>query len=224
MADSIAENLAAVRSRIARAERASGRAEGSVKLVAVSKTFDADAVRAAYAAGQRVFGENYAQEIDAKAEAFASLPGVEVRFIGHAQSRKVKGLLQVVSAIDTVDSASLALEIDKRARAGKRMVEVLIQVNVGREPQKSGCLPEDLPALVTAVRALPQLRLTGLMTVPPHTDDPEGARPFFRALRELAITANLTELSMGMSHDLEVAIREGATQVRIGTAIFGARS
>lgn len=221
---SIAQNLTAVRERIARAELASGRAPGSVQLVAVSKTFDADAVRAAYAAGQRVFGENYAQEIDAKAAAFGALPGIEVRFIGHAQSRKVKGLLEVVSAIDTVDGASLALEIDKRARARKRSVEVMIQVNVGREPQKSGCLPEDLPALISAVRALPALRLTGLMTVPPHTEDPEGARPFFRALRELAAAAKLIELSMGMSHDLEVAISEGATQVRIGTAIFGARS
>jgi len=220
----IAANLAAVRERIARAEQASGRAPGSVRLVAVSKTFDADAVRAAYAAGQRVFGENYAQEISAKAEAFHSLDGIEVRFIGHAQSRKVKGLLEVVSAIDTVDDASLALEIDKRARAARRTVEAMIQVNVGREPQKSGCLPEQLPALIRAVRALSSLRLTGLMTVPPHTEDPEGARPYFRALRELANTEQLTELSMGMSHDLEVAVSEGATSVRIGTAIFGARS
>lgn len=220
----IAENLAAVRERIARAELASGRAPGSVRLVAVSKTFDVDAVRAAYAAGQRLFGENYAQEVSAKADAFHALDGIAVRFIGHAQSRKVKGLLDVVSAIDTVDDESLALEIDKRARAARRTVEVMIQVNVGREPQKSGCLPGQLPALVRAVRALPTLRLTGLMTVPPHTEDPEGARPYFRSLRELANTHQLTELSMGMSHDLEVAVGEGATSVRIGTAIFGARS
>lgn len=223
--DELARRLAEVHARIERAARTSGREPSSIALTAVSKTFDAQAVSDAHAAGQRVFGENYAQEVDEKAPGLRGLPGVEVRFIGNLQRRKVKGLLSCpeLSAIETVDDASLADEIEKRAAALGRTVEVMIQVNVGREAQKSGCLPEALEALVAHVRTLEHLRLTGLMTVPPHTEDPEGARPFFRALRELAATHGLSELSMGMSHDLEVAVSEGATRVRIGTAIFGAR-
>lgn len=222
----LVDRLAAVRERIARAERAASRAEESVRLVAVTKTFGPEVVHEALAAGIRVFGENYAQEVAEKAEAFASVAGVSVHFIGNVQSRKVKGLLAVpaLSAIETVDDLKLAREIDTRAAALGRTIEVMLQVNVGREPQKSGCAPEDVAALVAGVRALPHLRLTGLMTVPPHTEDPEGARPFFRALREHAERHALRELSMGMSHDLEIAIAEGATSVRIGTAIFGARA
>lgn len=221
----VAKNLAEVRARIAKAAEAAGRDPGAIRLLAVTKTFPAEVIAAAHAAGQRVFGENYAQEIDQKAATFAGLAGAEVRVIGNVQRRKVKGLLAhpFVVAIETVDDAALAGEIEKRAAALGRTVEVMIQVNVGREPQKSGCLPEALGALVTSVRALSHLRLTGLMTVPPHTEDPEGARPFFRALKELAAAHGLSELSMGMSHDLEVAVSEGATSVRIGTAIFGAR-
>lgn len=222
----IAERLAAVHARLDAAVAKAGRPAGSVRLVAVSKTFGAAAVVEAHAAGQRVFGENYAQEIDEKAAAVAPLAGLEVRVIGNVQRRKVKGLLShpFVVAIETVDDAALANEIEKRAAALDRVLEVMIQVNVGREPQKSGCAPEALAKLVAHVRALPHLRLTGLMTVPPHTDDPEGARPHFRALRELAAQHRLTELSMGMSHDLEIAVAEGATSVRIGTAIFGQRA
>jgi hypothetical protein len=221
----VGKNLSEVHARIAGAATAARREPGSVRLVAVTKTFSPEVIEAAHAAGQRVFGENYAQEIDAKAATFARLPGVEVRVIGNVQRRKVKGLLAhpFVVAIETVDDAALATELEKRAAALGRTVEVMIQVNVGREPQKSGCLPEALGALVAAVRALPHLRMTGLMTVPPHTEDPEGARPHFRALRALAAEHGLSELSMGMSHDLEVAVSEGATSVRIGTAIFGAR-
>ncbi len=221
----IAQQLGAVRERIARATERAGRPRGAARLVAVTKTFGADAIEAAYAAGQRCFGENYAQELDAKAAVFAALPGAEVRVIGNVQRRKVKGLLAhpFVVAIESVDDGALAQEIEKRAAALGRSIEVLIQVNVGREPQKSGCLPEALGALVAEIRALPHLRLTGLMTVPPHTDDPEGARPHFRALRALADAHGLPECSMGMSHDLEVAVSEGASLVRVGTAIFGAR-
>ena len=178
----VAKNLEDVRSRILAACRATGRDPATVTLLAISKFHPPEAIRAAYEAGQRDFGENYVQELAAKAEALAKVaePGAPIR--------------------------------------------VHLQVNVGEEAQKSGCTPEELPALVASVRALPGLVLEGLMTIPPASDDPEATRPHFRRLRELARAHGLSGLSMGMSHDLEVAIEEGATSVRVGTAIFGERA
>jgi pyridoxal phosphate enzyme (YggS family) len=171
----------------------------------------------------RVFGENYAQELAEKASILGDLEEIQWRFIGHLQRNKIKLIERARASVDTVDSLRLAEAISSRAKLAGRDVELLIQVNVARESQKSGCTPEDLPALVEAVRALPNVDLRGLMTVAPDSSDPEETRPFFSALRELADAHGLPELSMGMTHDLEQAVEEGATMVRIGTAIFGPR-
>lgn len=211
----IAESLGRVRERIARACQAAGRDPGEVTLVAVSKTKSEADVRAAWDAGQRVFGENYVQELARKAEALRGLDGIRWHFIGRLQRNKAKDVVQVASCIETVDSARLADAIAKRGAC-----EVMIQVDLAREPQKGGCAPEELDALIAHVRATRELTLRGLMTVPPLEGDP---RPWFRELRGRAADHGLRELSMGMSADLEIAIEEGATLVRVGTAIFGSR-
>ncbi|WP_053238940.1 YggS family pyridoxal phosphate-dependent enzyme [Sandaracinus amylolyticus] len=218
----VAARLAAVRARIDAACARCGRDPASVALVAVSKTQGADAVRAAYDAGQRVFGENYVQELVEKARALEDLTELRWHFIGHLQRNKAKDVASVARCVETVDSVRLVEAIAKRVDASTPL-EVMLQVNVGGEAQKSGCTPAELPALIDAVRATP-LVLRGLMTVPPLGQEPEASRPHFRALRELAQQHGLRELSMGMSADLEVAIEEGATIVRVGTAIFGARA
>jgi len=219
----IAASLAEVRARVARAAEACGRAASEVKLVAVSKTKPAEAVREAYEAGQRAFGENYAQELDAKSRSLADLPDIEWHFIGHLQSNKAKIVARAANVVHTVDGASLARELGKRAT---RVLPVLIEVNVGGEAQKHGCAPSDIAEVMAAVRAQPMLALRGLMTMPP-ADDPEAARRVFETLASLRSlhggVAALPELSMGMSGDLEIAIASGATIVRVGTAIFGAR-
>ncbi len=223
---SVADALAQVRERIASAAREAGRSPGSVDLLAVSKGQDASRVREAYAAGQRRFGENYAQELAAKATALADLADIEWHFIGHLQRNKVKDVVPRARLVETVDRVDLAREIDKRATTP---IAILIEVNVGGEAQKSGCAPSDLAALCRAIGDLPNLRLRGLMTVPPAVDDARDARPFFARLREAAAELRAAgldpgpELSMGMSSDFEEAIAEGATLVRVGTAIFGAR-
>jgi hypothetical protein len=223
---SVAEGLARVRERIAAAAREASRPAESVALLAVSKGQEASRIREAYAAGQRQFGENYAQELVAKASALADLADIEWHFIGHLQRNKVKDVVPRARLIETVDRIDLAREIDKRA-AGP--IAVLIEVNVGGEAQKSGCAPGDLPALRRAIAELPNLELRGLMTVPPAVDDAADARPFFARLREAAGELRALgldpgpTLSMGMSSDFEAAIAEGATLVRVGTAIFGAR-
>ncbi len=219
---SVAEGLAEVRERIARACAKAGRSPREVTLVAVSKVHPEEAVREAYVAGQRVFGENYVQELADKAEALTDLTELRWHFIGHLQRNKVKQVVRVGALVETVDSARLAAELDKRAPEG-RTVPILLQVNVAGEAQKSGCAPDDLPRLIADVRSMPHLELRGLMTVPPLGEEPEASRPHFARLRELASQHGLAELSMGMSADLEVAIEEGATIVRVGTAIFGAR-
>ena len=220
----IAVNLNEVRGRIARACALAGRSVDDVRLVAVCKGQSADAVRAGYAAGQREFAENYVQELKAKRPALVDLPDVRVRLIGRLQRNKARVAAELASAVDSVDSAELAAELAKRAGALGRTLEVLLQVNVDREPQKAGVLPDALPALIDAVRALPALSLQGLMAIPRAADDVELMRPAFAALRELGRSHGLRELSMGMSADLEVAVAEGATIVRVGTAIFGART
>ncbi len=207
---SIGERLAAVRSGL----------PPSVTLVAVSKTQPAEAVREAYAAGQRDFGENYAQEWRAKADALADLPDLRWHFIGGLQTNKVKYLAGRVACVHTVDRVELARELSRRHAALGARVQVLLEVNVGGEASKEGCAPADVPALAAAVRALPALELLGLMCIPPVEDDP---RPHFRRLHELRDALGLAQLSMGMSADWPVAVEEGSTFVRVGTAIFGAR-
>lgn len=220
----VAERLASVRERIARAAARAGREPGSVTLVAVSKTHPAAAVRAAYAAGQRDFGESYVQELVAKAEALRDLDGLRWHLIGRLQRNKVRAVVPIAHRVHAVDRAELAAELERRAVEAGRVIGVLVEVNVGGEASKAGCRPEDLDAVVAAVRAAPHLALHGLMTIPPATPDAEGARPYFAALRGLARERGLAELSMGMTHDFEVAIEEGATIVRVGTAIFGERA
>ncbi len=191
-----------------------------VTLIAVSKTQPAEAVREAYAAGQRHFGENYAQEWREKAEALADLPDLTWHFIGGLQTNKVKYLAGKVGYVHTVDRPELARELSKRWVAAGATLKVLLEVNVGAEAQKAGCAPADAPALAGLVRGLPGLELTGLTCIPPPEDDP---RPHFRALRALARQLDLPQLSMGMSADWPVAVEEGATLIRVGTALFGAR-
>lgn len=210
----VTAGVAQVRERIALACRRAGRAPESVKLVAVSKLQPLEKLREAIAAGQRAFGENYAQELRDKQ---AALPEAEWHFVGALQTNKVKLVVGRAAVIHTCDRLALAQEISKRAAAEQRL---LLEVNVGREPQKAGVLPEDAAALLDEVRALPRIRCQGLMCIPPLDQDP---RPHFRALRELAVRLQLPELSMGMSADYESAVEEGATLVRVGTALFGAR-
>jgi pyridoxal phosphate enzyme (YggS family) len=224
----IADSLAQVRQRIAQAARAAGRDPSTVKLVAVSKTKSADAVREAYAAGQRAFGENYAQELVAKATGLADLGDLEWHFIGHLQTNKAKLVATHAHVVHTVDSVVLARELGKRAAKASRPapVPVLVEVSVAGEAQKSGAAPGDIAEVMRAVQEQPSLALRGLMTVPPVGDLPAARRVFetLVSLRNLhGGPAVLPELSMGMSDDLETAVACGATLVRVGTAIFGAR-
>lgn len=227
MTAGVAGALAAVRLRIDAAARACSRDPGEVTLVAVSKTRGPDDVRAAYAAGQRDFGENYVQELVAKADALADLADLRWHFIGHLQTNKARAVASRVAAVHSVDSERLVRELGRRAVAEGRSVGVLVQVNVAGEAQKSGCAPSELGAVLAAARETPGVVVRGLMTVPPAADDPEASRPWFEALRSLRDehggAAALPELSMGMTHDLAVAVASGATLVRVGTAIFGAR-
>ena len=219
MSHDVRAGLRTVRARIADACARVGREPSSVRLVAVSKVHPPAAIAEAREAGQTLFGESYVQELVTKASAFE---GAEVHFIGHLQSNKIKALLSVEAlvCVESVDSERLATELDRRARERGRTLAVMLQVNVGREPQKSGVSPEALDALVAHVRSLSSLELRGLMAIPPADVDP---RPHFRALAALADRHALPERSMGMSDDLEIAIDEGATLVRVGTAIFGPR-
>ncbi len=213
----VASGLASVRANIARACARAGRDPATVRLIAVSKTKPLSMLQEAAAAGQRIFGENYAQELREKAEA---LPGVEWHFIGALQTNKAKLVVGRAALIHTCDRLALAQELSKRAKAAAMVQRVLLEVNVGREPQKAGVLPADAGRLLDQVRALPALSCEGLMCIHPAEGDP---RVHFRALRELASGLRVAELSMGMSADYEVAIEEGATLVRVGTAIFGER-
>ncbi len=191
-----------------------------VTLVAVSKTQPPEAIREAYAAGQRDFGENYAQEWRAKADALADLEDLRWHFIGGLQTNKVKYLAGRVAYVHTVDRVELARELSRRFAARGAVARVFLEVNVGGEGSKEGCSPADAPTLARAVAALPAVELVGLMCIPPPADDP---RPHFRGLRELRDLLQLRELSMGMSADWRVAVEEGSTFVRVGTALFGAR-
>jgi hypothetical protein len=191
-----------------------------VTLVAVSKAQPAEAIREAYAAGQRHFGENYVQEWRDKAAALADLPDLAWHFVGSLQTNKVKYLVGRVALVHAVDREELGREIARRSAAAGVTTRVLVEVNVAGEASKAGCSPEDAPALVASLRALPGLEVAGLMCIPPPDEPP---RPRFARLRELAASLGLRELSMGMSGDYPDAIAEGATLVRVGTAIFGER-
>ena len=220
-------NMQAVRQRVADAARACGRDPAAVGLIAVSKTFGADAVAAAHACGQRVFGENYVQEAVDKIVALASL-GLEWHFIGPIQSNKTRQIAENFAWVHSVDRAKIAERLSAARPDALAPLQVCIQINIGDENTKSGVAPADAPALARAIAALPRLKLRGLMTIPPASDDPAQQRRYFAELRKLKgqlATAGvaLDTLSMGMSADLEAAIAEGATLVRVGTAIFGQR-
>jgi len=226
----IESHLAAIRSRIAAAAAAAGRTPTDVSLLAVSKTFGPDHVRAAYAAGQRDFGENKVQEALQKQEATADL-AIRWHLIGHLQSNKAKKAAPAFAAIHSVDSVELLRRIDAAAVEAGSAPDVYIQVDLAGEDTKFGAPEADAGAIARAAASCRAARLKGLMLLPPWFDDPELARPYFRRLRGLRDrlieegidAAQLHELSMGMSHDFEVAIQEGATLVRVGTAIFGKR-
>ena len=231
---SISENIAVVRKRIAVAAQRTGRSPEEIALLAVSKTHPLERIRQAYDAGLRRFGENRVQELARKIEALADMRDIEWHLIGHLQSNKAAKAAELFRAVDSVDSLKLAEKLNAAARQLEKKIDVLIEVNVGGEAEISGVAPHS-PALEELLLAAPRLEallFRGLMTVPPFTEHPEGARPYFRSLRELRdkIAARnlpalfMKELSMGMSHDFEVAIEEGSTCVRVGTAIIGERT
>lgn len=228
----VAENLQAVRDRIDAAAQRAGRDPGSVRLVAVSKGKPPELLRQALACGQNLFGENYLQEARKKREDLADQSGVRWHFIGHLQSNKAKLAAELFHCIETVDSIHLAGALEKHLAVLHRIMPVFLQVNIGREPQKAGVLPEEASRLCLALQQFPHLAVQGLMALPPQSIDPEQSRPFFRKLRllgeELRAGGILggqapVQLSMGMSADFEVAVEEGATLVRVGTALFGDR-
>ena len=230
---SIADQLALVRDRISGAAHRAGRNPDDIALLAVCKTFPAEAILEAYAAGQRLFGENRVQEFADKFPSVANLPDAHFHMIGHLQSNKAAKAAEIFHAVDSIDSAKLAQRLNDAAQKMGKALDVLIEINVGGEEAKSGLDPDspEIEAMLSQAPEWKHLKIRGLMTVPPFTDDPEGARPYFRELRELRDSlaarsypnVTLDVLSMGMSHDFEVAIEEGSTCVRIGTAIFGER-
>jgi len=226
--EGIPERVRAVRRRIEEAAAACGRDPAEIRLVAVSKTWPPQAVVAAHEAGLGVFGENYVQEARDKIAALAALP-LRWHLIGHLQTNKAKFAVRLFDLIHTLDSVRLAREIDRLAARLPKVQDVLIQVSLAGEETKSGASPAEVPALLAEASRLSHLRVLGLMTIPPYFDDPERARPYFARLRALRDRLEeesgiaLPELSMGMTGDFEAAIAEGATLVRIGTAIFGNR-
>ena len=215
----LSERLQALEERIERAARRAGRRREEITLVAITKVFPAAAIREAYDLGLRHFGEIYVQEFEAKAPEVADLDDACFHFVGRLQSNKARRAAELFRVIQTVESEKIARKISDLGRS----VEVMLEVKLSPEQAKSGVDPASLPALVEAVRALPNLHLTGLMTMPPWSDDAEQSRPYFQRLRRLAEEHGLKGLSMGMSQDFEVAIEEGATHLRIGTALFGPR-
>ena len=230
---SIADQLALIRDRVSSAAHRAGRNPDDIALMAVCKTFPAEAIVEAYTAGQRLFGENRVQEFAEKFPDVRTLPDAHFHMIGHLQSNKAAKAVEIFHAVDSIDSAKLAQRLNDAALKLGKALDGLIEINVGGEEAKSGLSPDspEINAILQQAPRWPNLRIRGLMTVPPFTDDPEGARPYFRELRELGDSlaarnypnVTLDVLSMGMSHDFEVAIEEGSTCVRIGTAIFGER-
>lgn len=240
----IADALTSVRNRIRAALLAANRAADEAQLIAVSKRKPVELIREAYAAGQRDFGENYVQELLTKAEACADLVGIRWHMIGHLQKNKARHAVSVASAVHSVDSVGLVRELGKRRASAQAETDtrvlpqgldrhperlgILVEVNVGGELEKTGCAPGELPAILSAIEAEPTLELLGLMTVPPFTEQAAASLPYFEQLALLRErsggVSRLPHLSMGMTHDLEYAIRAGSTLVRVGTAIFGERA
>jgi len=229
----ISANIAAVRERVGEAARRAGRRPEEIALMAVSKTHPPERIREAHTAGLRLFGENRVQEFAGKEAVLTDLAGAEWHMIGHLQTNKAGKAAELFSAVDSVDSVKLAEKLDAAARSIDKKLSVLIEINVGGEAAKIGVAPDsrDLEDLLLAAPQFEALEFRGLMTVPPFTDDPEGTRLYFRKLRELRDAIAVRKLpavgthvlSMGMSHDFQVAIAEGSTCVRVGTAIFGER-
>ncbi|PYV81293.1 MAG: YggS family pyridoxal phosphate-dependent enzyme [Acidobacteria bacterium] len=230
---SIVENIAELRQRVGTAARRSGRNSQDIELMAVTKTVAPDRIREAYEHGIRLFGENRVQEFEAKTDALHDLVDARWHMIGHLQSNKAVKATELFNAVESIDSLRLAQKLNTAASQQGKTVPVLIEINIGGEQAKSGVQPdsEDLEQLLRAAPDLPHLSFQGLMTVPPYGEDPEQSRLFFRRMRELATeiqkrqlpNVEMKTLSMGMSHDFEVAIEEGTTRIRIGTAIFGER-
>jgi len=211
--------LEQVQFRIAGAAARAGRSLAEITLVAVTKVFPASAIREGYELGVRDFGENYLQEFEGKYPEVRDLAGARFHLIGHLQSNKAKRAAELFHTIQTVDTAKLAQRLD----AVGKPLDVMLEVKLSPEEAKAGADPAGLPALIDVLKSCTNLRLQGLMTMPPWSEDAEQSRPYFRRLRDLGAQHGLTQLSMGMSHDLEVAIEEGATHVRVGTALFGRR-
>lgn len=230
---SVAENVARIRERIATAARQAGRNPDEVTLMGVSKTFPVASIREAHTAGLRIFGENRVQEFAGKVDAVRDLPDAEWHLIGHLQTNKAAKAVELFDAVDSVDSVRMAEKLNAFAQSAGKTLAVLIEINVGGESAKSGIAPgsAELEQILLGAPRWPSLNIRGLMTVPPYTEDPESARLYFRQLREIRDriaeralpNIGMSVLSMGMSHDFEVAIEEGATCVRVGTAIFGVR-
>jgi PLP dependent protein len=214
------ERLEAVEERIQTAASRAGRPRNAITLIAVTKKFPAPVICEAYSLGLRVFGENYVQEFAEKQPPLSDLTEAQFHLIGHLQSNKARQAGSLFQAIETVDSEKLARRLNE---VGKPL-EVMIELKLSPEDSKVGASPEEVPDLIQAIRSCSNLKLTGLMTMPPWNPDPENTRPYFRRLAELARTHQLPKLSMGMSHDLEAAIEEGATHIRVGTALFGPRT
>lgn len=230
---SIAENIFQVRERIAAAARRAGRKADEITLMGVSKTFPAEAIRNAYAAGVRVFGENRVQEFAGKIEALRDLSDARWHLIGHLQTNKAAKAVELFEAIDTVDSVRAAEKLNSSARSSNKKLSILIEINIGGEAAKSGVGPdsEEMEKILSGASGWENLQVRGLMTVPPYTEDPQETRPHFQMLRRIRdriasrtlACVGMEVLSMGMSHDFEIAIEEGSTCVRVGTAIFGKR-
>ena len=231
----IADNIARIRERMRQAAARAGRDPNHITVMAVSKTFPAESIREAYAAGLRTFGENRVQEFAGKAPQARALKDARFHLIGHLQSNKAAKAVELFDAVDSVDSVRLAEKLNAAAQEARKSLDILLEVNIGNEAAKSGLPPDfedqEFQQLLKEVPRLANLRVRGLMCIPPHTDDPNGARPYFRKMRELRdqVAAlkipevKMMTLSMGMSHDFEVAMEEGSTCVRLGTAIFGGR-
>lgn len=217
----LAENLSKVEEQIQAACAHAGRKREEVTLVAVTKVFPAAVIEEAYTLGLREFGENYVQEFEGKAPQLPPLPGARFHLIGHLQSNKSRRATELFQVIQTVDSAKLARRIEEQTA---QPLDVFLEVKLSEEQAKYGAAPDEVPALVAAVRGSSRLRLCGLMTMPPWSEDQEQSRPYFRRLRELAEANGLASLSMGMSNDFGAAIEEGATHIRVGTALFGKRT
>jgi PLP dependent protein len=230
---SIADNIANIQEQICAACRRAGRAPEEITLMAVTKTVATEQIREAYAAGLRTFGENRVQEFSEKSDKLLDLHEAEWHMIGHLQSNKAAKAVELFTHVDSVDSIRLAQKLNSSAAATGKKLPVLIEVNIGGEVAKSGLVAEsdELQELLDTAPELPYLHIRGLMTVPPYNEDPEGARPYFRKMRALwerlsrlnQAAIRIEILSMGMSHDFEIAIEEGATCIRVGTAIFGGR-